>query len=233
MNWRIARPGPAPAARARCRGADDPRRQQPSRLWGPCVDTRGRFGSAGRRPADGQPARGRRPGPATTASTSSRRSGAARGPPTSPGRRCGSRRRCARASTPADLARSNYVGGGSALSIRSDLGTLNLSDVPGGDARDRQHAQPGRRAPDDARPRGRRRTPGPWCAGSGATSAAEHPVVSPGARGNRRWAAKLHPPGARIPGRPNCPQVSGRRSGPGAAGAGRPGRPGGSPARRR
>ena len=28
------------------------------------------------------------------------------------------------------FARSTYIGGGTALSIRSDLGTLNLSDVP-------------------------------------------------------------------------------------------------------
>jgi N-acetylmuramoyl-L-alanine amidase len=93
--------------------------------WGPCVDARGRFGGrVGARltvsvHADGAPSgdRGfhviapvRQRGP-TAASL-----------------------RLARALRSGfddhRLARSNYIGGGSALSIRSDLATLNLSTVP-------------------------------------------------------------------------------------------------------
>ena len=97
--------------------------------WGPCVNYRGRFG--GRKDAqltvsvhaDGAPSRQhgfhviapkkRSPWTTRTARPSLRLAKDLRGGLDGRG-----------------FARSTYIGGGSALSIRSDLGTLNLSTVP-------------------------------------------------------------------------------------------------------
>jgi N-acetylmuramoyl-L-alanine amidase len=97
--------------------------------WGPCVDARGRFGKrVGARlmvslHADGAPsgdhgfhviAPKRRAPWTTDIATSSLRLA-----------------KWLRTSlTHRGLARSNYIGGGTGLDIRSDLGTLNMSDVP-------------------------------------------------------------------------------------------------------
>jgi N-acetylmuramoyl-L-alanine amidase len=98
-------------------------------LWGPCVDYRGEFGErVGARltvslHADGAPSgnhgfhviapRSRSPWTTDIAQPSRRLALALRAGMDALG-----------------LARSTYVGGGTALSIRSDLGTLNMSDVP-------------------------------------------------------------------------------------------------------
>lgn len=98
-------------------------------LWGPCVDKRGEFGKAVRAVlevslhADGS-ARGnhgfhviapkrRAPWTSDIAAPSLRLAKALRSGLDS-----------------RHLARSTYIGGGTALSIRADLGTLNMSDVP-------------------------------------------------------------------------------------------------------
>lgn len=98
-------------------------------LWGPCVDERGRFGAKVGADlmvslhADGASAGSR--GFHVIAPTR-------RSPWTTdiarPSRRLA---RALRAGLDTkDIPRSTYVGDGTALSIRSDLGTLNLSDVP-------------------------------------------------------------------------------------------------------
>lgn len=99
------------------------------RRWGPCVDERGRFGKrVGARlmvslHADGAPPSaagfhviaptGRAPWTDDIATTSIRLAKRLRGGLTGVG-----------------VPRSSYVGGGSGLDVRSDLATLNLSDVP-------------------------------------------------------------------------------------------------------
>jgi N-acetylmuramoyl-L-alanine amidase len=99
------------------------------RRWGPCIDKRGEFGRrVGARlmvslHADGAPAPDRgfhviaptRRAPWTTdiADASYRLATALRN-----------------GLTAAGVPRSNYIGGGSGLDVRSDLGTLNMSDVP-------------------------------------------------------------------------------------------------------
>jgi N-acetylmuramoyl-L-alanine amidase len=98
-------------------------------LWGPCVDARGEFGAAARARltvslhADGAPSAAR--GFHVIAPT-------ARSPWTTD--IAGPSRRLARALRSGfdavGIPRSTYVGNGTALSIRSDLGTLNMSDVP-------------------------------------------------------------------------------------------------------
>ena len=98
-------------------------------LWGPCVDARGEFGAkVGAQfmvslHADG--ARSSDHGFHVIAPT-------ARSPWTTD--IAGPSRALARALRSGfdakGIARSTYIGNGSALSIRSDLGTLNLSDVP-------------------------------------------------------------------------------------------------------
>jgi N-acetylmuramoyl-L-alanine amidase len=97
--------------------------------WGPCVDARGRFGKAVGANltvslhADGAPASAH--GFHVIAPTS-------RTPWTAD--IAGSSLRLARslrdALTRGGLSRSSYIGGGTGLDIRDDLGTLNLSDVP-------------------------------------------------------------------------------------------------------
>lgn len=98
-------------------------------MWGPCVDKRGEFGErVGARlmvslHADGATSSGRgfhviaptRRSPWTTdiAASSLRLATALRDGLTRKG-----------------VPRSNYTGGGSGLDVRSDLGTLNMSDVP-------------------------------------------------------------------------------------------------------
>jgi N-acetylmuramoyl-L-alanine amidase len=99
------------------------------RLWGPCVDTRGEFGKrVGARlmvslHADGASASSygfhviaptsRSPWTTDIASASLRLATALRNSLTAGG-----------------VPRSTYVGGGSGLNVRNDLGTLNMSDVP-------------------------------------------------------------------------------------------------------
>jgi N-acetylmuramoyl-L-alanine amidase len=97
--------------------------------WGPCVDARGRFGKrVGARltvslHADGAPTsdhgfhviapKRRKPWTTDIAAASLRLAKSLRTSLTRGG-----------------IARSNYIGGGTGLDIRSDLGTLNMSDVP-------------------------------------------------------------------------------------------------------
>lgn len=97
--------------------------------WGPCVDVRGRFGASVDADlmvsihADGAAAASRgfhviapaaqEPGTTDIAAASGELARALRA-----------------AFDAADLPRANYLGGGTALVVRSDLGTLNLSDVP-------------------------------------------------------------------------------------------------------
>jgi N-acetylmuramoyl-L-alanine amidase len=99
------------------------------RRWGPCVDARGRFGKrVGAKltvslHADGAPSsdhgfhviapKKRKPWTTDIAGASLRLATSLRN-----------------ALTRGGLARSNYIGGGTGLDIRSDLGTLNMSDVP-------------------------------------------------------------------------------------------------------
>lgn len=98
-------------------------------LWGPCVDARGQFGELVRaRLTVSLHADGARSGARGFHVIAPR----ARSPWTTdiavPSRRLA---RALRSGLDAlGLPRSNYVGDGTALSIRSDLGTLNLSDVP-------------------------------------------------------------------------------------------------------
>jgi N-acetylmuramoyl-L-alanine amidase len=98
-------------------------------LWGPCVDARGRFGAkvgallTVSLHGDGAPSsahgfhviapRSRSPWTTDIARPSLRLAKALRGGFDALG-----------------IPRSTYIGGGTALSIRSDLATLNLSDVP-------------------------------------------------------------------------------------------------------
>ncbi|RNL66284.1 N-acetylmuramoyl-L-alanine amidase [Nocardioides marmoriginsengisoli] len=98
-------------------------------LWGPCVDQRGRFGAkvgadlmvslhadgarAGGRGFHVIATKSRKPWTADIARPSLRLAKALRA-----------------GLDGARLPRSNYLAGGTALTIRSDLGTLNLSDVP-------------------------------------------------------------------------------------------------------
>ena len=99
--------------------------------WGPCVDVRGRAGN--RRPPTSRSAStvtAPTP-PAPAASTSSPRPTAGRGPTTSTARRGGwplDTRAALRSRPAAPVA--NYIAGGDGLDFRSDLGTLNLSDIP-------------------------------------------------------------------------------------------------------
>jgi N-acetylmuramoyl-L-alanine amidase len=97
--------------------------------WGPCVDARGRFGKrVGARlmvslHADGAPSSDhgfhviaptrRKPWTSDIATASLRLAKSLRNSLTRGG-----------------IARSNYIGGGTGIDIRSDLGTLNMSDVP-------------------------------------------------------------------------------------------------------
>lgn len=97
--------------------------------WGPCVDARGRFGAQQHARltlsihGDGAPAsahgfhviipKSRAPWTSDIAAASRRLGLAVRGG-LDRGR----------------VSRSSYIGGGTALSVRSDLGTLNMSDVP-------------------------------------------------------------------------------------------------------
>jgi N-acetylmuramoyl-L-alanine amidase len=99
------------------------------KLWGPCVDKRGEFGKKVHAVltvslhADGAPGSDhgfhviaptrRKPWTTDIAAASLRLAKALRS-----------------GLDGEHLARSNYIGGGTALSIRSDLGTLNMSDVP-------------------------------------------------------------------------------------------------------
>lgn len=98
-------------------------------LWGPCVDARGRFGeSVGARlmvslHADGASSGERGFHVIAPRSRSPWTTDIAR-----PSRRLA---RALRAGLDAKgVPRSTYIGDGTALSVRSDLGTLNLSDVP-------------------------------------------------------------------------------------------------------
>jgi N-acetylmuramoyl-L-alanine amidase len=98
-------------------------------LWGPCVDARGRFGElVGARltvslHADGAPSGARGFHVIAPKARSPWTTDIAR-----PSRRLA---RSLRAGFDAlGITRSTYVGDGTALSIRGDLGTLNLSDVP-------------------------------------------------------------------------------------------------------
>jgi N-acetylmuramoyl-L-alanine amidase len=97
--------------------------------WGPCVDARGRFGKrVGARlmvslHADGAPSsdhgfhviapQRRKPWTTDIATASLRLAKSLR-----------------TALTRGGIARSNYIGGGTGLDVRSDLATLNMSDVP-------------------------------------------------------------------------------------------------------
>lgn len=98
-------------------------------LWGPCVDERGRFGEKVDARlmvslhADGAASQARGFHVIAPRSRSPWTTDIAR-----PSRRLA---RALRAGLDAkDIPRSTYIGDGTALSIRSDLGTLNLSDVP-------------------------------------------------------------------------------------------------------
>ena len=128
LNFRVAR---LVAARLRDLGAQVllTRTRNSESLWGPCVDARGEFGAkVGARltvslHADGAPSGAH--GFHVIAPT-------ARSPWTTdiagPSRALALALRAGFDAT--GIPRSTYVGHGSALSIRSDLATLNLSDVP-------------------------------------------------------------------------------------------------------
>jgi len=128
LNFRIAR---LVEARLQALGAEVllTRTRNSQSLWGPCVDVRGEFGATVHARltvslhADGAPSAAR--GFHVIAPT-------ARSPWTTD--IAGPSRALALALRAgfdgAGIPRSTYVGGGSALSIRSDLATLNLSDVP-------------------------------------------------------------------------------------------------------
>jgi N-acetylmuramoyl-L-alanine amidase len=99
------------------------RTENSAEKWGPCVDRRGRFGNVGADlklsiHGDGSVA-GNRGFHVIVA--------------TGPGERATSERYAVLtrdALTSAGLSRSNYVGGGSGLDTRGDLGTLNWSRIP-------------------------------------------------------------------------------------------------------
>ena len=128
LNFRVAR---LVGARLRALGAEVllTRTRNSESLWGPCVDVRGEFGAkVGARlmvslHADGAPAGAhgfhviaptpRSPWTTDIAAASRALALALRSGFDTVG-----------------IPRSTYVGHGTALSIRSDLGTLNLSDVP-------------------------------------------------------------------------------------------------------
>lgn len=128
FNFRVAR---LVQARLEALGAEVflTRTSNSQSLWGPCVDARGLFGAQVHARltvslhADGAPSSGHGFHVIAPKSRSPWTTDIAR-----PSLRLA---RALRAGFDAlGLARSTYVGGGSALSIRSDLGTLNLSDVP-------------------------------------------------------------------------------------------------------
>ena len=128
LNFRVAR---LVQARLQALGAQVmlTRTRNSQSLWGPCVDARGEFGAkVGAQlmvslHGDGAPARAhgfhviapvaRSPWTTDIAAPSLRLARALRAGFDAVG-----------------VPRSTYIGGGSALSIRSDLATLNLSDVP-------------------------------------------------------------------------------------------------------
>jgi N-acetylmuramoyl-L-alanine amidase len=128
LNFRIAK---LVQARLQALGAQVPmtRTRNSESLWGPCVDARGEFGArVGARlmvslHADGAPSYDH--GFHVIAPTS-------RSPWTTDIARPSLRlAKALRSGFDAlGIPRSSYVGGGSALSIRPDLATLNLSDVP-------------------------------------------------------------------------------------------------------
>ena len=98
--------------------------------WGPCVDVRGRQGN--QIDADLKISihgDGTTP-PAHTASTSSPPPTARPGPTTSSARRGGSLGDVRAALKARGVPVANYTAGGDGLDFRSDLGTLNLSDIP-------------------------------------------------------------------------------------------------------
>jgi N-acetylmuramoyl-L-alanine amidase len=128
LNFRIAR---LVQARLRALGATVvlTRTRNSQALWGPCVDRRGKFGArVGARlmvslHADGAPARARGFHVIAPRSRSPWTTDIAR-----PSLRLA---KALRAGFDARrIPRSTYVGSGTALSVRSDLGTLNMSDVP-------------------------------------------------------------------------------------------------------
>jgi N-acetylmuramoyl-L-alanine amidase len=128
LNFRVAR---LVQARLEALGAEVmlTRTSNSQSLWGPCVDARGEFGArVGAQltvslHGDGAPSgahgfhviapRERSPWTTDIATQSLELARALRS-----------------GFDALDIPRSTYVGGGTALSIRSDLGTLNLSDVP-------------------------------------------------------------------------------------------------------
>ena len=97
--------------------------------WGPCVDKRGEFGKRGRRAADGLAARRRRRllRPRLPRDRADQ-AGAVDHRHLRPSLRLGTALRDAL--TARRIPRSNYIGHGTGLDVRSDLGTLNMSDVP-------------------------------------------------------------------------------------------------------
>ncbi len=128
LNFRIAR-----LVQARLEGLGArvylTRTRNSDSLWGPCVDERGRFGAKVDARlmvslhADGAASKARGFHVIAPRSRSPWTTDIAR-----PSRRLA---RALRAGLDAKgIPRSSYVGDGTALSIRSDLGTLNLSDVP-------------------------------------------------------------------------------------------------------
>ena len=128
LNFRIAR---LVQARLQALGARVllTRTRNSQALWGPCVNTRGEFGArVGARlmvslHADGAGSRARGFHVIVPRARSPWTTDIAR-----PSLRLA---RALRAGFDArGIPRSTYVGAGSALSVRSDLGTLNLSDVP-------------------------------------------------------------------------------------------------------
>jgi N-acetylmuramoyl-L-alanine amidase len=128
LNFRVVR---LVRARLQALGAEVflTRTRNSEALWGPCVDVRGEFGAKVHARltvslhADGAPAeahgfhviapRARSPWTTDIAKPSRRLAKSLRAGFDALG-----------------IPRSNYIGDGTALSIRSDLGTLNLSDVP-------------------------------------------------------------------------------------------------------
>lgn len=128
FNFAVAQ---AVATRLRSLGAEVvlTRTQNSEALWGPCVDVRGRFGQrSGSRlmvslHADGAPRSGR--GFHVIAPTR-------RSPWTTDiyGRSLRLARALRAGLDGRDIPRSSYIGNGTALDLRRDLGTLNLSDVP-------------------------------------------------------------------------------------------------------
>jgi N-acetylmuramoyl-L-alanine amidase len=128
LNFRIAR---LVQARLEALGARVflTRTRNSESLWGPCVNTRGEFGELVHARlmvslhADGAPSDGHGFHVIAPRSRSPWTTDIAR-----PSRRLALALRAGMDAL--GLARSTYVGDGTALSIRSDLGTLNMSDVP-------------------------------------------------------------------------------------------------------